>query len=164
MPSLSVDGRAALLGLALLAPVQEASAEPLTTAIAHRYYISTGVLGGVSIGEEKVDAIYGAELTYAARLGFLLPWVGGGVMGHGDSFVGYLEGGFWAALNIGVGAELHDGEELWPYLYLGAPIPLHLGVWRRNWLLTAQPWARVQLDSSRPHSAGLMFKWGIPLF
>ena len=139
-----------------------AVAESLPSAVSHVYYVSGGFSVSGAINESTVDPLLGVEISAAARAGLMLPWVTvGGQIGGGS--LGYIEAGAWAVVNLGVGYNLSDGGA-GPYLFVGAPIPIRLGVWRRNWLITAQPYARIQLAEGQPHEAGMLWKLGIPMF
>ncbi len=139
-----------------------ASAESLPLAVSHVYYVSGGISVSGAINESTVTPLLGAEVSAAARVGLFLPWITiGGQLG--DDALGYVEAGAWAIVNLGMGYVFGDGDPE-PYLFAGAPIPIRLGVWRRNWLITAQPYARVQLTEGRAHEAGVLWKFGIPMF
>jgi hypothetical protein len=130
--------------------------------VSHVYYVSGGFSVSGAINEATVDPLLGAEISAAARVGLLLPWITVGGQLGGDAF-GYVEAGAWAIVNLGFGYSF-TGVGADPYLFGGVPIPIRLGVWRRNWLITVQPYARIQLSEGRPHEAGVMWKWGIPMF
>jgi len=137
-------------------------AESLPSAVSHVYYVSGGFSVSGAINESTVDPLLGFEVSASARVGFMLPWITVGGQLGGDSF-GYVEAGAWAVVNLGVGYNLSEAGT-GPYLFAGAPIPVRLGVWRRNWLITAQPYVRIQLVEGQPHEAGMLWKIGIPMF
>ena len=140
----------------------KAVAESLPSAVSHVYYVNGGISVSGSINESSIDPVLGFEISAAARVGLFLPWVTAGGQFGGDA-LGYVEAGTWALVNIGAGYGFIEGGAE-PYLFVGAPIPVRLGVWRRNWLITAQPYARIQLTEGRPHEAGVMWKLAVPMF
>ena len=160
MAKLNVSCR--LLGCCLAFSGGESIAESLPSAVSHVYYVNGGVTVSGAINESSIDPILGFEISAAARVGVFLPWVTAG--GHiGGDVLGYVEAGTWALVNIGAGYGFIEGGGE-PYLFVGAPIPVRLGVWRRNWLVTAQPYARIQLTEGRPNEAGVMWKLALPMF